>query len=324
MLNRQSPLGSGFDAFSTGGDVMKGIDLSGRTAIVTGGYSGLGLEMTRALTEAGASVIVPVRTARKAKETLSGLPSVEQEVIDLRDPRSIDAFASRFLGSGRPLDILIGSAGIMASPLGRDGRGNESQFAVNHLGHFRLAALLAPALRAADAARVVSMSSRGHRISPVDFDDLNFERREYDPWVAYGQSKSANALFAVALDRRARRDGVRAFSVHPGSILTDLARFLSPEQIASFGAYEEDGSPRIDPARDMKTPGQGAATALWTATSPLLEEVGGQYCEDCDVAPLRAGDDPRPEGVRPWAVDSDDAERLWKVSEALEGIDGGW
>lgn len=318
-MQKQSPIASPFDAFATSRDVLRDIDLTGRTAIVTGGYSGLGLEMTRSLARVGARVIVPVRSLEKAQAALAGLGTVEIARVELTDPATIDRFADGVLQTGRPLDILIHSAGIMAPPLDRDAAGNESQLAVNHLAPFRLTDRLAPALRAADAARVVTMSSRAHRIAGVDFDDPNFQTRDYGPWVAYGQSKTANALFALELDRRARGSGIRAYSVHPGSILTDLARYLTPEQISAFGAFNDDGSVRVDPLNDLKTIEQGAATALWCATSPLLADLGGVYCEDCNVAPLRRPDDARKDGVREWAADPDAAIRLWELSEALIG-----
>ncbi len=323
-MTEQTPIASPFNAFSTSRDVLRGIDLTGRTAVVTGGYSGLGLEMTRSLAGTGARVVVPVRSVEKARAALEGIANVETATIDLSDMDSIDRFADSFLGSGRALDILIHSAGVMAAPLGRDSRGNESQLAVNHLAPFVLTDRLSPALRAAGSSRVVSMSSRGHRIAGIDFEDPNFLSRAYDPWKAYGQSKTANALFALELDRLAGPHGVRAFSVHPGSILTDLARHLSAEQISAFGAYDERGAVRIDPINDLKTVEQGAATALWCATSPLLHGLGGVYCEDCNVAPLRQADDERKDGVREWAADPRIAERLWSLSGEMTGRPAAW
>jgi NAD(P)-dependent dehydrogenase (short-subunit alcohol dehydrogenase family) len=194
------------------------------------------------------------------------------------------------------------------------------QFSVNHLSPFRLTLRLLPVLAANEGARVVSMSSRAHRLSPVDFDDPFFERRPYDPWKAYGQSKTQTAMGAVAPPRRASSRGVQAFSVHPGAILTDLARHLSKGQISSFGALDEDGNVRIDPARDLKTVEQGAATAIWCASSAALADIGGVYCEDCDVAPVRSGEDEHTDGVRDWAVDPDLAKDLWRLSEESEDL----
>lgn len=330
MGSLQQPVGSGFGAASTASDVIKGIDLSGKIAIVTGGYAGIGLETTRALRSAGATVIVPARDHDKAAAALEGLDGVAIEALDLFDPASVDAFAGRFIASGRPLHILVNSAGIMACPLTRDARGHEAQFATNHLGHFQLAARLWPALRKASGARVVSVSSRGHRRSPVVFDDIGFERRAYDRWSAYGQSKTANILFALALDERGKPEGVRAFSLHPGAIVnTDLKRYMSDEEIRKAGVLDADGKPIIDPAKGLKTVEQGAATSVWCATSPQLDGMGGVYCEDCEVSPLvpeeevarwTHGESTRRVGVIPYAVDPAAADRLWSLSERLIGV----
>ena len=326
MSHAQSPLHSGFGAGSTAHEVIAGIDLSGKTAIVTGGYSGIGVETTRALLDAGARVIVPARDMAKAKANLAGMKA-ELVAMDLADPASIDGFASTFLAMGEPLHLLINSAGIMACPLTRDARGYEMQFATNHLGHFQLAARLWPALQRAQGARVVSLSSLGHRYAPVDFDDWNFERREYDRWVAYGQSKTANALFALALDDRGTPHGVRAYSVHPGRIITDLARYMSREELQRVGGLDDQGRPVADLSRGMKNTEQGAATSIWAATSPLLNDIGGVYCEDCDIATLMpddeataAGSGSLSSGVRRWATDPVAARRLWSLSEALTGV----
>jgi NAD(P)-dependent dehydrogenase (short-subunit alcohol dehydrogenase family) len=239
------------------------------------------------------------------------IPQVELEELDLIDTASIDAFAQRFLDSGRPLDMLINNAGIMAPPLVRDSRGYESQFATNHLGHFQLTARLWPALKQAGSARVVSVSSTGIRFGGVDFDDPNFEQQEYDKWKAYGQSKTANALFAVALDRRGQVHGICAFSVHPGRIMTDLMRYLSDDERALAGEY--------------KTTEQGAATSVWCATSSQLEGKGGVYCIDADIAEVipafaLQGMGQVLSGVLPWAIDPGLAERLWQLSEEMTGM----
>ena len=316
----QHPIGAGFGAHTTAAEVIRDIDLSRKTAIVTGGYSGIGLETTRTFVSAGAKVIVPARDLSKAKSALAALPGVTAEALDLMDPVSIDAFANRFVGSGQALHILANNAGIMANPLTRDARGYESQFSTNHLEHFQLTARLWPALRRAKDAHVVSLSSVGHRRAPVDFGDPNFERREYDRWVAYGQSKSANALFAVALDAIGERDGIRAFSVHPGGVVTDLIRYMSTEEVRAYGVLDEHGRPIIDPARNMKTPEQGAATSVWCATSRQLEGLGGVYCEDCDIAVPVPGDSEELRGVRPRAMDREFASELWNLSEKLTGV----
>ena len=318
-MSEQKPIGSRFSAYSTAREVTEGIDLSGKTAIVTGGYSGLGVETTRAFAGAGARVIVPARNREKAERTLAGIDNVVIEAMDLADPSSVAAFAGRIVAAGMPISILVNSAGIMATPFARDQAGHESQFATNHLGHFRLVAGLWPALVKADGARVISVSSRGHQIGPVDFDDIDFKTRPYDKWQAYGQAKTANALFALALDRRGAALGVRAFSLHPGVILTDLARHLSEDEINSFDVYDENGERRVDPSRDLKTPEQGAATSVWAATRPELNGIGGVYCEDCEVALPQAETDGS-KGVAPWAMDQQAAERLWLLSEQLTGL----
>lgn len=317
----QRPIPSGWGPDTTAEQVIQGHNLSGKIAVVTGGYSGLGLETTRVLAAAGATVIVPVRTPEKARLALAGIPGVELEALDLLDPASVDAFAQRFLDSGRPLHMLTHSAGIMASPLARDSRGYEAQFATNHLGHFQLAARLWPALVQGGGARVVSVSSRGHRIAGVDFADVNFERRAYEKWTAYGQSKTANVLFALELDKRGQAHGVRAFSVHPGSILTDLARHLSDDELRGMGALDEAGN-RIPAGRTshMKTVQQGAATSVWCAVSPLLDGKGGVYCEDADIAPVAESGDSHQPGVQDWAIDPGNALTLWELSEAMTGV----
>jgi NAD(P)-dependent dehydrogenase (short-subunit alcohol dehydrogenase family) len=301
---QQHPIPSGFGAQTTARDVIGDRRLDGKTAIVTGGYAGIGVETTRVLAAAGARVIVPARNVAKARASIGELANVTIEEMDLASPATIDAFANRF--GDRPLHLLVNNAGIMAAPLARDARGLESQLAVNHIGHFQLFARLVPALRRASGARVVALSSRGHVRSAFDFEDPSFEHRPYDKMVAYGQSKTANVLFAVEVDRRYQRDGIRAFALHPGAILeTELARHYDPEELAAV----------IERARrisSFKTIEQGAATSMFCATSPLLDGIGGVYCENCDVAAVKTeGDD----GVRPYAIDPDLATRLWTWSE---------
>jgi NAD(P)-dependent dehydrogenase (short-subunit alcohol dehydrogenase family) len=312
---KQAPIGSGFGPQTRAHDVLGGVRLDGKIAIVTGGYAGIGLETTRALAAAGAAVIVPVRTPDKAKAALAGIERVEIERLDLADPASIDAFASRFVASGRPLHLLVNNAGIMATPLVRDARGFESQLATNHIGHFQLTVRLWPELRAANGARVVALSSRGHVRASVDLDDPHFERRPYDKWVAYGQAKSANALFSVALDARGEPHRIRAFAVHPGAVHTDLMRSLSEEEQAAA----REAARKLPGGISFKDVEQGAATSVWCATSPALEGMGGVYCEDVDVAELKPADHPLPIGVRPWAIDPDIAERLWTKTEEWTG-----
>lgn len=260
----QHKIGSGFGARSTADDVLEGIDLTGRLALVTGGYSGIGIETTRALTKAGARVVVPARRVGAAQENLAGIDGVEVAELDLGDLDSVRAFAEGFLATGRPLDIVIDSAGIMACPETRVGPGWEAQFATNHLGHFALVNRLWPAIEPG-GARVVSVSSTGHHASPVRWDDVHW-RNGYDKWEAYGQAKTANALFAVQLDRLGRDRGVRAFSLHPGGILTPLQRHLPKQEMVERGWIDEDGNLLYPDA--FKTPQQGAATQVWAATSP--------------------------------------------------------
>ena len=314
---QQHKIPSGFGAKTTAAEVMRGVELSGRLAVVTGGYSGIGTETTRALAAAGAHVVVPARRPDAAREALAGIDGVEIAELDLGDLGSVAAFADGFLASGRGIDLLINCAAIMASPERRVGRGWESQFATNHLGHFALANRLWPALAAGGGARVVALSSAGHRRSPIRWDDVQFETG-YEKWAAYGQAKTANSLFAVQLDRLGADAGVRAFAVHPGGILTPLQRHLTHDEMVGYGWIDEDGNPR----GEFKRPEQGAATSLWCATSPQLDGMGGVYCEDCDIAELvPATETDRMGGVRPYAVDPDEAARLWELSAELTGVD---
>jgi NAD(P)-dependent dehydrogenase (short-subunit alcohol dehydrogenase family) len=316
MTTPQQKIGSGFGTQSTASDVLGGIDLTGRTALVTGGYSGLGLETTRALTHAGAQVIVPARRRAAAQEALSDLPNAEVHELDLAQLESVRAFSAGFLKAGRAVDIVIANAGIMACPETRVGPGWEAQFAVNHLGHYALVNLLWPAL-VDGGARVVAVSSGAHHITDIRWDDTHF-RTAYDRWTAYGQAKTANVLFAVGLDARGRGSGVRAFATHPGSILTPLQRHLSRQEMVDAGWIDEDGN-GVDPS--FKTPEQGAATQVWAATSPQLADRGGVYCEDCDIARIADGSDTVPGGVRPYAIDDDAAHRLWAASAGMTGTD---
>jgi NAD(P)-dependent dehydrogenase (short-subunit alcohol dehydrogenase family) len=311
----QHPLGSGFGPKSTAAEVLRGLDLSGRLALVTGGYSGIGVETTRALSNAGATVIVPARRAEAARESVGALPGVQLETLDLGDLASVAALADRLLQDGRPIDVVIDSAGIMACPETRIGDGWEAQFATNHLGHFALVNRIWPLL-ADGGARVVSVSSRGHQRSSIRWDDIDF-LAGYDKWQAYGQAKTANVLFAVWLDQMGRDSGVRAFAVHPGGILTPLQRHLEQGEMQQMGWVDEHGNP-TDPSR-FKTPEQGAATQLWAATTPRLDGVGGVYCEDCDVAVV--DDEGSVSGVRSYAIDPAEAERLWALSAERTGVD---
>ncbi len=314
----QQPINSGFGPRSTATDVLRGLDLSGQLMIVTGGYSGLGLETVQALAAAGAEVIVPARRPAHAAEVLDGVSRVTVDELDLGDLESVQAFADRVLDAGRPLDVLINNAAIMANPETRVGPGWESQFATNHLGHFALANLLWPLLAADGGARVVALSSTGHKLSPIRFDDLMFEQG-YDKWQAYGQAKTANSLFAVQLDALGQDAGVRAFAAHPGGIMTPLQRHLAREEMIASGWMDEDGTVN----ERFKTPEQGASTSTWAATNPRLHGMGGVYCEDADIAePTEVGSpNARLHGVDAHAIDPDAAARLWTVSAELTGVD---
>ncbi len=324
----QKPVGSGFNATSTASDVIRAVDLTGKIAIVTGGHTGIGLETTKTLASAGATVIVPARDAEKAKRNLDGIANVELETLDLMSPASIDEFAQRFLASGRPLHLLINNAGIMWVPLRRNIAGVESQLATNYLAQFQLTAKLWPALKMADGARVINVSSFGHQMAPFNFDDPNFLQRPYDTLQGYGQSKTACNLFAVELDNLGKAFNIRAYSLHPGAVLgTDLGREEPIELFKQMGTHDADGNIKPEVAKKLKTIPQGAATTVWCATSPMLGNIGGVYCENADVAELDLGniehkyDEPWTlRGVQPYSVDGVNAKRLWKLSEEMTGI----
>lgn len=316
----QKPTNAGFNAQSTSSDVIKGIDLTGKIAIVTGGNTGIGLETTKTLSAAGATVIVPARDIEKAKKNLTGCVNVELEPMDLMDPNSIDSFAEKFLASGRPLHLLINNAGIMWVPLRKDNRGIESQLATNYLAHFQLTGRLWPALKKANGARVVNVSSHGHQFAAFNFDDPNFLNREYETLQAYGQSKTATNLFSLELDNLAKAYNVRAYSLHPGSIAgTELGREASIELFQQMGFLDADGNLLPEVAASLKTIPQGAATTIWCATSALLNNVGGVYCEDADIAEL-ASETSMSKGVKLYSLDKTNAKRLWAMSEEMTGF----
>jgi len=317
MTTPQAPIDSPFGYRSTALQVVDGIDLGGKVALVTGGYSGLGTETVRALASAGARVIVAARRVDKAAEDLAGVAgAVEIVPLDLSDPVSIDACAEEVARRTGQLHIVINNAAIMACPLARDVRGYESQFATNHLGHFQLIARLWPLLKAADGARVVSVSSIGHRLNGLVIDDLSFEHRDYDKWLAYGQAKSANALFALQLDKLGAAHAVRAFAVHPGGIVTPLQRHLTMDEQKAMGWFDESGA--VHPM--FKSTEEGAATAVWCATSPLLAGMGGVYCEDCNIGVMAGDPPPLASGVWPHIRDEALAAALWDKSEVLTGV----
>jgi NAD(P)-dependent dehydrogenase (short-subunit alcohol dehydrogenase family) len=300
-----TPFGSGTSA----GEVLAGVDLGGRRAVVTGGASGIGVETARALAAAGAEVTLAVRDTAAGERTAADITAttgnkrLHVAPLDLADQASVRAFAAAWDG---PLHILVNNAGVMARPLGRSPEGWELQFATNHLGHFALATGLLPALRAAAGARVVSVASSAHIFSPVVFDDIHFERRAYEPWPAYGQSKTANILFAVEATRRWSGGGIFVNALHPGSIRTNLTRYVDPAELQRMREQTGAAAPAI------KTTEQGAATSVLLAAWPGLDGVGGRYFEDCNEAgPHLPGTHT---GVEAYAVDPEAAARLWDIS----------
>jgi NAD(P)-dependent dehydrogenase (short-subunit alcohol dehydrogenase family) len=308
----------GFGHDTTTDEVLEGIDLGGRLALVTGGSGGLGAETARALASKGARVVITARDLAKGEAVAKGIreatnnDGIEVEELELGSLASIRAFAERFLARHDALNILVNNAGVMACPFARTSDGFELQFGTNHLGHYLMTGLLAPALLRGAPARVVSVSSRGHQMSPVVFDDIHFERRPYDKWSAYGQSKTANILFAVELERRLGPRGVHANALHPGVIPTDLSRHMVPEDYERLRKRAPGGQLKI------KTVESGAATAVFAATAPELEGRGGLYLEDCGVAEADDAEN-APRGVRSYALDPDDAVRLWSTSEGMVG-----
>jgi NAD(P)-dependent dehydrogenase (short-subunit alcohol dehydrogenase family) len=305
---------------STTDDVLKGIDLTGKTVLVTGASTGLGEETSRALANKGARVILAARNLEKLKAAAAkitestGNNQLSILECDLGSFPSIRRAAEQALEMAPTLDLLINNAGVMACPLRHTSEGHEMQFGTNHLGHFLFTCLLVPTLKAAGSARIINLSSGGHKFSPVDLDDWNFEKGDYDKWQAYGRSKTANALFAVGLDKRLKRYGVRAFSVHPGAIATELGRHMTDEDRKNI---MKEG-PRGGPPLVFKTIPQGAATSTWSATSSDLDELGGIYLEDCSIAEP-AGDSVKSSGYLPHAVDPEAAEGLWTLSEQIVG-----
>ena len=319
IAQHQKSIDSGFSRHSEPSQVLGGIDLSGRTALVTGGYSGIGIETVRALKNAGADVYVPARRLDEARKELAGIVAEDSiGEMDLGDPASVRRFAGELAQKVSALDILITNAGVMACPEQRTSQGWEWQFAVNHIGHFVLITELLPKLQAAaGGARVVCLSSIGHRLSGIRWDDMFFKNEEYNKWVAYGQAKTADSLMAVELDARYKSAGIRAFGVHPGGIFTPLQRHLDKEEMVVLGWLDKSGEMSERAKQFFKTPAQGATTSLWCATSPALAELGGVYCEDCNIAAVVDDESQDPWGVRKWAVDSDQATRLWAATEAL-------
>ncbi|MEO1249261.1 MAG: SDR family NAD(P)-dependent oxidoreductase [Pseudomonadota bacterium] len=302
-----------FNKDSTTDEVLEGIDLNGKTVVITGGTSGLGAESARSMAAKGANVLITGRTLEKAQRVADGIAAdtggnVSAEEVELGEFGSIRAFAERVVAKHPHIDILINNAGVMACPYAETKDGFELQFGSNHLGHFLMTKLLMPAL--GDGSRVVVLSSAAHQFAPVFFDDIGFKNTDYEKWAAYGQSKTANALFAVGLNSRLKDKGAEAFSVHPGVIETELGRHMTDEDWAMFAPLIESG------AVALKTVPQGAATQVYAATAPEIAGKGGAYLADSTIAPVEEGTDDYSK-VRPYAVDGSDAERLWQISEEM-------
>ncbi len=315
-------IASPFHAKSTALEVVSGHDLSAKTVLITGASSGIGVETARALLSAGAETILAVRDTAKgdgmAQELRASTGNARAHVLelDLGSLQSVRRAAQHFWDRWSRLDILIDNAGVMATPHDYTPDGFELQFGTNHLGHYLLTALLLPALRAAAPARVVALSSSGHRRSDVHFEDLQYRTRPYDKWDAYGQSKTANALFAVGLTQRYADEGITANAVHPGGIHTGLQKYIPEEEWQALGWVDAQGN--INPL--FKTPEQGASTSVWAAVGQELDSVGGLYLEDCQQS--TPFDSAKPyTGYKPYALDPEHAERLWTVSEELVGAE---
>jgi NAD(P)-dependent dehydrogenase (short-subunit alcohol dehydrogenase family) len=297
---------------------MEGIDLSGKIALVTGGYSGIGVETVRALTNAGARVLVPARDVERAIRTLDGvIPASQIGFMDLSDLPGVARYGEALANTYPVIDMAIFNAGVMACPLSRTQQGLEWQLGVNHVGHFVLLNTIINTLRAAGGARLITLSSIAHRMGAVDFSDMNYDKRSYDKWEAYGQAKSAQSLMAVELDRREKDNGIRSFAVHPGGIFTPLQRHLENAEMAEFGWTDVDGKPSPVAQKLFKSTSEGCATSLWAATATTLNGMGGVYCEDCNVSCVVPDDSDDFTGVRRWAIDSEIAQRLWNETHSL-------
>ena len=315
----QKPLDSGFNSKTYADEITKDIDLTGKIAIVTGGYSGIGIETTRALINSGAEVIIPAKRSEVAIKNLEGIVSKENVIeMDLSDLNSVKNFTDGYKENFNRLDLLINNAGIMACPETRIGNNWESQIAINHFGHFMLTKELMDMMADNDGARFVSLSSSAHSLTGMLWDDIHFLNSPYDKWMAYGQSKTASSLIAIEFDRLMEDKGVRGFSVHPGGIMTPLQRHLQNEEMVALGWMKEDGSLSDLAKNFFKTTSQGASTTLWCATSSSLNNIGGVFCEDCDIAKIKSDVDESMQryfGVADWAVDIDEASKLWELTE---------
>ena len=305
-----------FGATSTTDEVLEGVDLAGKRVLVTGVSAGLGVETARVLAAHGAHVVGTARDLAKARRATEGIQrGLELLELDLASLASVRAAADKLVAAGKPFDLVIANAGVMATQKGTTADGFETQFGTNHLGHFVLVNRIAPLF--ASGSRVVNLSSAGHRYSDVDLDDPGFERTPYTPFAAYGRSKTANVLFAVELDRRHRSRGVRATAVHPGGIRTELARHMTEAEMAALiKRINETSKPGTSFA--WKTIPQGAATSVWAGIVAPADAVGAHYCEDCHVADVTTDPNAR-EGVRPYALDAEHAKALWAKSEEMVG-----
>ena len=318
-----------FGAKSTTEDVLAGVDLKGKRILVTGVSAGLGVETARALVAHGANVVGAARDLEKAKRATAEVSnaaaksggSFEVIELDLASLKSVHAAADKLVADGRLFDVIIANAGVMATPLGKTEDGFETQFGTNHLGHFVFVNRIAKLIK--DGGRLVNLSSSGHRFSNVDLNDPNFETTPYEPFLAYGRSKTANILFAVEFDRRHRERGVRATAVHPGGIATELARYMPDGAIeAWFQQIQEQRAAAGEPPFEFKSISEGAATSVWAGVVSSADEVGGKYCEDCQVGELIPADSQVgviSRGVRAYALDPEKAKALWQKSEEMVG-----
>ena len=324
ISNNQKPLQSGFNAKSQTSDILCEINLSDKIAIVTGGYSGIGLETTKGLVSAGATVIIPAKRPELALKNLDGIIS-ENNIIkmDLGNLNSVQKFTNSFKENFNKLNLLINNAGIMACPETRIGNNWESQFAINHIGHFLLTNELMDNMADVEGARFISLSSSAHSLTGILWDDIHFQNTPYDKWMAYGQSKTACSLMAIEFNNRMKNRGVEGFAVHPGGIITPLQRHLEKDEMVTLGWMDEDGSPSELAKNFFKSTNQGASTSLWCATSPDLNSLGGVFCEDCNIAKRKSEIDESMQryfGVADWAIDTNEATKLWEETDIIVSL----